>query len=80
MERFGVHTLEFDGRRDSLLQEFDQSGRQTYGVYEAARPLPRCALSGDTARFHRTIRYGWIIIDSAGMASSSDDWGDELIG
>lgn len=27
-ERFGVHTLEFDGRHDSLFQEFDQNGQQ----------------------------------------------------
>jgi transglutaminase-like putative cysteine protease len=27
-ERFGVHTLEFDGRQDSLFQEFDLSGHR----------------------------------------------------
>lgn len=27
-ERFGVHVLEFDGRHDSLLQEFDQAGNR----------------------------------------------------
>lgn len=27
-ERFGVHTLEFDGVADSLLQEFDRGGRR----------------------------------------------------
>lgn len=27
-ERFGVHPLEFDGRRDSLFHEFDRDGRR----------------------------------------------------
>ena len=27
-ERFGVKPLEFDGRADALMHEFDQSGRQ----------------------------------------------------
>ncbi|WP_321527916.1 transglutaminase-like domain-containing protein [Sedimenticola selenatireducens] len=35
-ERFGVHVLEFDGRNDSLLQEFDQSGNR-HMEYEGQR-------------------------------------------
>ncbi|WP_052760989.1 transglutaminase-like domain-containing protein [Sedimenticola thiotaurini] len=35
-ERFGVHVLEFDGRHDSLLQPFDQSGNR-HMAYERQR-------------------------------------------
>jgi len=35
-QRFGVHVLEFDGRHDSLLQEFDQSGNR-HMAYERQR-------------------------------------------
>jgi hypothetical protein len=34
--RFGVHPLEFDGRHDSLFQEYDQAGRR-YMEYVSQR-------------------------------------------
>ena len=54
-ERFGVHTLEFDGRTDSLLQEFDQSGRQ-HMEYIAQRghfvDVPFQDIVADFVRYH----------------------------
>lgn len=75
-ERFGVHTLEFDGRHDSLLQEFDQSGRQHMEYMKQRghfQDVPYQEILRAFIEYHPL----WLDnrIDSAGMASSSDDWG-----
>ncbi len=54
-ERFGVHTLEFDGREDSLLQEFDRSGRQHMEYLEQRGhfvDVPFDKIVADFARYH----------------------------
>ncbi len=52
-ERLGVHPLEFDGRSDSLFQEYDPTWSPTYGISAGSRHLRRCAIRHHRPRIPR---------------------------
>ncbi|MCF7980940.1 MAG: transglutaminase family protein [Pseudomonadales bacterium] len=74
-ERFGVHTLEFDGKHDSLLQEFDCSGRQHMEYVHqrgSFQDVPYPNILRDFVEYHPR----WLDnLSLNGDAASTDRWG-----
>jgi transglutaminase-like putative cysteine protease len=64
-ERFGVHPLEFDGRRDSLFHEFDREGRRHMEYVKERGNFADVPYEAIIADFKKTYP-GWMELVSDG--------------
>jgi transglutaminase-like putative cysteine protease len=64
-QRFGVHPLEFDGRHDSLFQEFDREGRRHMEYVRERGNYPDVPYEAIIADFRKTYPR-WMTLVSEG--------------
>jgi transglutaminase-like putative cysteine protease len=64
-KRFGVHPLEFDGRHDSLFQEYDQTGRRYMEYVKQRGNFPDVPYDAIIADF-KAVYPRWMALVSAG--------------